>query len=58
MALGPVQIATELRSVLDRIDATFDEGAADKWTADRQLCLEDVESSLSALVERIEADPS
>lgn len=57
MALTPAQITAELRSVLDRIDATFDEDA-DKWTADRQLCLEDVESLLSALVERIEADAS
>lgn len=57
MALTPVQVAAELRSVLDRINATFDEDA-DKWTADRQLCLEDVGSLLSALVERIEGDPS
>jgi hypothetical protein len=57
MALRPAVIAAELRSVLERIEATFDEDAADKWTADRQLCLED-ESRLSALVQRIEADPS
>lgn len=57
MALTPAQITAEIRSVLERIDATFGEDA-DKWTADRQLCLEDVESALSALVERIEGDPS
>jgi uncharacterized protein len=57
MALTSAQVAAELRSVLDRIDATFDE-AADRWTADRQLCLEDVESLLSALVQRVEADAS
>lgn len=55
MALPPDQVAAELREVLDRISACFDE-SADKWTADRQLTLEEIESRLFALVERVEED--
>ena len=54
MALTAAQVAARLRAVLERIDATFDEDA-DRHTADRQLCLEDVESSLSELVHDVEA---
>jgi hypothetical protein len=55
-ALTLAQVAARIRSVLERIDATLDdEAGGDRWTADRQLCLEDVESGLSALAERIEA---
>jgi hypothetical protein len=53
--LTPAQIAARLRLVLERIDQTLDDNGREDWTADRQLCLEDVESALSALVEDIEA---
>lgn len=53
MALTNAEITAELVQVTDRIAACFDE-SADKWTADRQLTLEDVERRLFALMERIE----
>ncbi|MUN35483.1 hypothetical protein [Actinomadura litoris] len=53
MALTNRQITVELAEITGRIAACFAE-SADKWTADRQLTLEDVESRLLALMERLE----
>lgn len=50
--VGLDKVRAELRSVLDRIEAAFDEDN-DKWTADKHLCLEQVEGRLSALYERV-----
>ncbi|MFG2002100.1 hypothetical protein ACGFNU_23405 [Spirillospora sp. NPDC048911] len=53
MAMTTQQITAKLTEITDRIAACFDE-SADKWTADRQLTLEDVERRLLALVDRLE----
>jgi hypothetical protein len=49
------QVLTRVWSALERIEATLDDNGVEDWTADRQLCLEDVQSVLSALAEEIEA---
>jgi hypothetical protein len=49
------EIRAELRSVLARIDRAFAEDA-DRYESDRQMCLEEVQSTVSVLVERLDAD--
>lgn len=53
MALTFEQITAELTRISGRIAACFEE-SADKWTADRQLTLEEVDRLLSDLITRIE----
>jgi hypothetical protein len=47
------EVLTALRDIKARIDGAFDEDA-DKWQADKHLALEDIETKVDDLIDRLE----
>jgi hypothetical protein len=48
------EVIAALRGIKDRIDQVFDENA-DKYQADKQYALEDIEGKVDDLIARIES---